>query len=665
LGLPSRVARFAEFELDSGRYELRREDHVLKLEKIPMDLLTILVESNGQLVTRDQIIERIWGKDVFLDTEHGINTAIRKIRKVLGDDPDSPRFVQTVPGKGYRFIAATTTTTPSFGNGNHGFTTSDACDLPPAEIPGRDSLDETAAHRTARVESGSNPATSAVSARRAEPLPTIFKFALACALASALVVVTYAGWQRMRRISSPNSNHVMLAVLPFENLSGDPNQDYFSDGLTEEIITQLGALNPDQLGVIARTTSMAYKGTSKSVQQIARELGVDYILESSVRRDDDHVRISVQLIRTGDQVHTWARDYDRQLSHSIALQDEVARAVAEQIKIKLSPTSADISRSRPLDPEANEAYLRGRYFGNQFTIDGYRKAIAYFQQAIDRDPNFAEAYSGLADSHYFLVVTDAMSPQDGESKALDAARQAVALDEGRAESHSALGSVMLGLRDWPQAEVEFKRAIELDPSYSTEHRLYAALLTTLKRHEEAREQIRKAMLSDPLSLPNNAEVVRALYYARDYDQAVAAGERALQLNPDYYRTHFWLARVYAQQRRYQQAVAEAEKVLKAMPESNVGLTELAYSLAAGGRAPEARKILRRLEEKSRRNFVPAYNMAVIHVALHENNIALRYLQKAYEERDWALMVLAVEPRLDPLRSSPAFQDLLQRIKLPS
>jgi len=456
----------------------------------------------------------------------------------------------------------------------------------------------------------------------------------------------------------------MLAVLPFENFSGNPNEDYFSDGLTEEIITQLGALSPDQLGVIARTTSMAYKRTSKSTQQISRELGVDYILESSIRRDEDQVRITAQLIRTADQVHVWAHSCDRHISHSIALQEEVARAVAEQIRIKLSPAYKGPSSPIPVDPQANEAYLRGRYFGNQFTVVGYGKAITYFQQAIDRQASFAEAYSGLADSYYFLVVTDAMSPRVGESKAQDAAHQAVALGEGLAESHNAMGSVMLGLWDWSQAETEFKRAIELNPSYSTEHRLYAALLVTLRRHEEAWEQINQAMRLDPLSLPNNAEVVRTLYYARDYDRAVEHGQKALQLNPDYYRTHFWLARVYAQKGLYEEAVAESKKVLQAMPDSTAGLTELAYSLAAGGRQPEARGILQRLKEKSKHDWVPAYNLAVIHVALNEKETALHFLQKAYQERDWAMMVLAVEPRLDPVRSNSNFQELLGKCRLP-
>ena len=261
-------------------------------------------------------------------------------------------------------------------------------------------------------------------------------------------------------------------------------------------------------------------------------------------------------------------------------------AVAEQIRIKLNPAYSGPPSPRPLDPQANEAYLRGRYFGNQFTVAGYGKAIAYFQQAIDRQSSFAEAYSGLADSYYFLVVTDALSPQDGVSKAHDAARQAVALGGGLAESHNAMGSVMLGLWDWSQAEAELRRAIELNPSYSTEHRVYAALLATLRRHDEAWEQINQAMRLDPLSLPNNAEVVRTLYYARDYDRAIQQSQKALQLNPDYYRTHFWLARVYAQKKLYAEAIAESHKVLQAMPDSTVGLTELAYSLAAASRQPD-------------------------------------------------------------------------------
>ncbi len=633
---PLEVVRFGPYEIRLRTQELFKGGSRLRLAPQAFQVLRMLLEQPGELVTREELHQALWSADTFVDFDHGLNNAIKRIRDVLNDSVDAPLYIETLPRLGYRFIGQITE------NGN----------------------------RSASVAADPTSPVKAPNSFNSRPLlllsqwPRFSTLALVIPLTLLVAFVGYLGWRRAHTVRSSNSGHVMLAVLPFENLSGNPNEDYFSDGLTEEIITQLGALSPDQLGVIARTTSMAYKRTSKSAQQIARELGVDYILESSIRRDEDQVRITAQLIRTADQVHVWAHSYDRHISRSIALQEEVARAVAEQIRIKLSPAYNGHSSPQPLDPQANEAYLRGRYFGNQFTVVGYGKAITYFQQAIDRQASFAEAYSGLADSYYFLVVTDAMSPRDGESKAQDAAHQAVALGEGLAESHNAVGSVMLGLWDWSQAETEFKRAIELNPSYSTEHRLYAALLVTLRRHEEAWEQINQAMRLDPLSLPNNAEVVRTLYYARDYDRAVEHGQKALQLNPDYYRTHFWLARVYAQKGLYEEAIAESKKVLQAMPDSTAGLTELAYSLAAGGRQPEARRILQRLKEKSKHDWVPAYNLAVIHVALNEKETALHYLQKAYQERDWAMMVLAVEPRLDPVRSNSNFQELLGKCRLP-
>jgi TolB-like protein/DNA-binding winged helix-turn-helix (wHTH) protein/Flp pilus assembly protein TadD len=626
------LIRFGPYAADLRSRELYKSGIKLKLRDQSFQVLVMLLEHPGEVVTREQLRQKLWPDETFVDFDHGLNAAVERLRRCLGDSAATPAFIETLSRRGYRFIGALDSSQP-------------------------ESLPELL--KGAPKEFPKDPETA---------VPANFRrtiFLISTVVLATLVLLFFVGarWRQSRGAGMQSVHQAMLAVLPFENLSGDPNEDYFSDGLTEELITQLGALSPDQLGVIARTTSMAYKRTSKSVQQIAGELGVDYILESSVRRDGNQMRISVQLIRTRDQVHVWADSYDRQISHSIALQEEVAKAVAKQIKIKLGPAPTGPSSPRALDQQANEAYLRGRYFQNQFTVVGFGKAINYFQQAIDRDPSFAEAYSGLAESYNFLVVTDAMSTQDGESKALGAARQAVALGEGRAESHSALGNVMVGLWNWSQAEAELKRAIELNPSYSTEHRIYAALLVTLKRHEEAWEQINEAMRLDPLSMPNNAEVVRTLYYARDYDRAIEQATKVFQLDPDYYRTHFWLARVYAQKRMSEEAIAESEKVLQAMPDSSVGLTELAYSLAAGGRRPEARRILQHLEEKSKRDFVPAYNFAVVHLALDEQDRALYFLQRAYKERDWALMVLAVEPRLDSLRSDPRFQELVRKAGL--
>jgi TolB-like protein/DNA-binding winged helix-turn-helix (wHTH) protein len=627
--VPASLIQFDEFSLDCDRYELLRSGRPVKLERIPMELLILLATRDGNLVTRHEIIERLWGKDVFVDTEHGINTAIRKLRLVLRDDPEKPRFVQTVTGKGYRFVAEKR-------NGNR----------PVLELP--------------KVEVASPVHAPDLSSFPSKKSQNALPVALACIL--MLGILAYLGWRVLHPLGTP-SEHIMLAVLPFQNLSGDPGQEYFSDGLTEEIITQLGSLSPERLGVISRTSSMAYKHTSKSVQQIGRELGVDYVLESSVRRDGDQVRITAQLIRTRDQVHLWAQNYDRHIGGSIALQGEVARAVADQIEVKLSPAYANRPKASHRDEQTTEAYLRGRYFENHFTPEGYRKAISYFQLAIAGDSTFAEAYAGIADSYHFLVVTDTVSPSEGTPKAIEAARQAVVLGDDLAESHNAMANALTGQFDLAGSEKESIRATSLNPSYSNAHRIYAALLAAERRHAEAWQQISEAMRTDLLSPPNNAEVVRTLYYARDYDGAIREAQKAMQLDPGYYRTHFWLGRVYAQKRMYKEAIAEAEIVLKATPDSNLGLTEMAYSLAASGRQSEARNVLRRLEERRKSAFVPAYNLAVIHTALEENAVALEYLQQAYDENDWALFVFAVEPRLDPLRDEIRFQELAKKLAL--
>lgn len=632
-----RILRFGTFEADMRAGELRKQGLKVRLQDQPFQILVMLLEQPGELVTRQEIHQKLWPADTFVDFDHGLNNAINRLREALGDSAATPWFIETVPKKGYRFIGQVTGDEPP---AEAEYQPAEGTPLAkPVPIPGN--IEEESKAR-----------------------PRFLVTILVGCFALALALVAFLGWRRIRAGPPPGLGYVMLAVLPFQNLSGDPSQDYFSDGLTEEMIAQLGALSPDQLGVIARTTTMTYKHSSKSVQQIGSELGVGYVLESSVRRDGDQVRISVQLIRVHDQVHLWTHSYDRHISHSIELQEEVAQAVAEQIEVKLSPAYRGRTNSHPLDAEANEAYLRGRYFWNQFTPEGYRKAITYFEKAIERDPNFAEAYSGLADSYHFLVVTDSMPTSDGNPKGLEAARRAVSLGGNLAESHASL-AVALGRSEWNwfDAENELKRAIALNPSYSMAHRIYAAHLGTVGRHHEAWQQINEAMRLDPLSLPNNAEVVRTLYYARNYDLAVEQGQKAMQLDPNYARTQFWLGRVYSQKGMHREAIAASEKLLAAMPDSTLGLTEMAYSLAVAGRRTEARQILRRLEERSMTAFVPAYNLAVIHIALNDEETAMRYMQQAYENRDWAMVVLAVEPRLDPLRRDARFQEILAKLNL--
>lgn len=404
---------------------------------------------------------------------------------------------------------------------------------------------------------------------------------------------------------------------------------------------------------------MMYKHTTKDVGQIGRELGVDYVLESSVRRDGDEVRITVQLVLVKNQAHVWANSYDREVRHSIVVQEEVARAVAQQIKVKLANNSAG---QRPLNPAANDAYLQGRYSWNLFTENGFRQAASYFEQAVAIDPKFTSAYAGLSDSYAFLVITNAIAPREGWPKAREAAQRAVEVDGTSSDARLSLAHFRMHMWDWKDSDFEFKQAIALDPSNASAHRWYAAYLVSVGRHKEALEEIKQAHRLDPLSLTNNAEVVRTLYYGRQYEQAIDEARKAELLDPEFPRTHFWLGRVYAQMGKYSEAIAEAERAGPSL-DSTLRVTEMAYACARAGKSDEAHAFLRELEERAKRAYVPAYDLAIVHLALGEKDAALQWLEKAYTEHDWALMVLMVEPRLDPLRSEPRFQELLHKVGL--
>lgn len=432
------VAKFGDgLELDRNAYELRRAGRALKLERIPLDILFLLVERNGQLVSREDIIAKIWGKDVFVDTDSSINGAIRKIRQVLRDDPENPVFVQTVTGKGYRFIAAVTET----------------------EVPAREGDAKKLESSNTGAQEGSRPRTTVQERRVFSP-----SWAWGASAAALLVVVVLAGgiYRFLARTglrSEVVQGRVMLAVLPFANLSNDAEQEYFSDGLTEETITDLGELNPERLGVIARTSAAAYKHTDKTIAQIGRELGVDYILEGSVRREGGVARVSAQLIRVKDQVHLWAHNYDRETGGLLALQSELGRAIAQQVQVKLAPPYGGRSTNNYApNPEAYELYLKGRFYLNQRTYPEIDKSTEYFQRCIGKDPGFALGYAGLANSYLANAIR---SPQQFEPKAKAAAARALELDGDLAEAHGALGAEKADFEyDWSGAEQEFKRALE-------------------------------------------------------------------------------------------------------------------------------------------------------------------------------------------------------------
>jgi len=459
----------------------------------------------------------------------------------------------------------------------------------------------------------------------------------------------------------------MVAVLPFQNLTGDASQDYLSDGLTEEMITQLGNLDPEHLGVIARTSVMQYKNKQVPLDQIGRELQIQYVLEGSVRRESDRVRITAQLIRMKDQSHVWAREYDREVVHLLALQGEVAGEVTAEIHRTLggSALARQVSpaSSSPENYEAYELYLKGQYFFNQRSVAGFDQAIDYFQQATTKDPHYARAYAGLADC-YALVGGYSERPQtDLMPKARAAAQRAVELDGNLAEAHTALALIVQNYDwDWKTAEQEFRRAIELNPNYATAHQWYAEHLTWLGRFEEALRESERARQLDPLSLIIAADNGATLYYSRQYDRAIAKFRSVRELDPTFPRTGVIRA-AYVQKGLFNDAVEEIEKWRSVYGDQAWTWSDLAYVYGRSGQQSQATYALQKLLEWDQRKPVDPGIVALGYVGVGDKDQAFAYLEKAYTQHSITLVVLKVEPRFDPLRADPRYQDLLRRVRL--
>jgi TolB-like protein/DNA-binding winged helix-turn-helix (wHTH) protein/Tfp pilus assembly protein PilF len=637
------VFQFGEnFILDQATAGLRRADRTLRLERIPSEILLLLVMHRGEVVSRDQIVEAVWGKGVFLDTDNSINGAIRKIRQVLKDDPEEPQFVQTITGKGYRFIA------------------------PVVEIGPGSAVTGVAANANASSQislpANSDTQSDASSSRG------WWRFGL---LAVVLLSIVAAGihWLDLRgRAASPNPGaRSMLAVLPFENFTGDPGQDYFSDGLTEEMISQLGNLDPAHLGVIARTSVMRYKHTQESLPQIGTDLGVQYVIEGSVRRDSERVRITAQLIQVKDQTHLWAREYDRDLGHLLELQEEISREVADEIEVSLGgrrPTEA----ARPVSLgtksyEAYDLYLKGRFFWNKRTTEGFRQAADYFQEAIEKDPNYGRAYAGLADT-FSLMSAWYLGPQkELMSKARAAAMRALELDESLAEAHASLALIEENYDyDWPGAEKEFRRAIELDPQYATAHQWYAEFLSWQGRFEEAFAESERARQLDPLSPIIASDHASLLYYSRQYERAVKQYRSALELDPNFNHARGMMVPVNLQLGRYDEAIEGIEH----WEDRDHSAWAWAWEAAVYGRwgyAEEARRALARLDRMTGSQVYRTATLLVAYAGMGERERVIELLQTAYEEHSNVVVQIKVDPMYDGLRSDPRFVSLLRSVKL--
>jgi TolB-like protein/DNA-binding winged helix-turn-helix (wHTH) protein/Tfp pilus assembly protein PilF len=617
-GQASRVLRFGNFEVDLRAGELYRQGRQVKLQEQPFQVLAMLLERPGEVVTRQEVQERLWTEDTFVDFDHSLNVAIKKVRDALGDSADSPRFIQTVARRGYRFIA-------------------------PVEDEGRPSTPRTDRFRRRQVW-------------------LVLSFLVATCLA-----VGYVAWDQFRPPLRQEADKIMLVVLPFENFTGDPEQEYFSDGLTEEMITELGRLHPERLGVIARTSSMHYKNTEKRADQIGEELGVDYVLEGSVRQDSERVRITAQLIQVGDQTHLWARSYDRHRGEILALQRDVARAIVEEIEIKLTPEQElHLAGQVTVNQEAYENYLKGLYFWNKVTPDALRKSVDHFRQAIAQDPSYALPYAGLSAAYAVMGYQNMLPPHDAYKEAKMATVKALELDETAEPAHAQLGFIALFYEhDWARAERAFQRAIALNPSAPNAHKGEAYVHVTQGRFEQALAAIERARKLDPLSALTNADVGYILYLAREYDQAAEQLQETLAWEPNFGYAHMCLALVYAAKGLYREALTE-EVIgwrLASVETDIVEAVERDFE-ESGWRGMWQGRLKYMLKMKSEGGRVPAAHLAEIYIRLDDKDNALAWLERAIQERNHQVAFLAVDPKFDPLRSDPRFQDILWRLNLP-
>jgi len=631
--------RFAVFELDLQTGELTKRGRRVRLQELPFRLLAMLLEKPGQLVTREELRARLWPQ-TFVDFDHGLNKAISKIRVALGDSADNPRFVETVAGRGYRFLADVTIVQDTI--------VQDKCsgavgtDLVAREDP-----------RHLRLVDVGVPA-------KWSPRPRAWMlYGTGFALAIAIALLWFVNpWGR----SSPQIRS--LAVLPLENLSGDASQDYFADGMTEELITDLGQISA--LRVISRTSAMTYKKSRKPLTDITRELRVDAVVEGSVLRSGDRVRITAQLIQAPLDKHIWAKSYEGDLRDTLSLQSSVARDIAEQIRATLDRREkATLEKLKPVKPEAYEAYLKGRYFWNKRTSEGLKKAIEYFSQAIETDPTYAEAYSGLADAYALSGDWEygLLAPRDAFPLARAAATEALALDDSLGEAHTSLAFALdLYGWEWEAAGKEYELAIKLSPSYATLHLWYAWHLMVIGRTNEGIVELRKAETLDPLSLIISADLADALCIAHLYDESVQQSKKALELDPNFAIGHYELGQALEQKQMHDEAIAEFQSAIKIAGHSGAFDSNLAYAYASSGRQEEAAKMVGDLEAKHEQNPTTDANIALVYVGLGNQDQAMIWLNRAYEARFNPSILL--RPAFDPLRSNAQFRDLRRRIGLP-
>ncbi|HEY4053476.1 MAG TPA: winged helix-turn-helix domain-containing protein [Terriglobales bacterium] len=633
----AQIFHFGDFTLDQSRYRLQRGERILRLERQPMELLFLLVERRGELVRREEVADRLWGTTVFVDIDQSINTAVRKVRMVLRDDPDKPHFIETVVGKGYRFAA-------------------------PVMINGKPTASATTMPQPAQAGQSATIAAAPV-------LPSRRRLSLSIVLAgtAAVIAIMASSWLAVHVRNSRSSVRPpirSLVVLPLKNLSGDSGQEYLADGMTEALVSRLSGIH--DLRVISRTSSMRLKNSDLSVPEIAKALQVDVVVEGSVIREGNRIRVTAQLIRGPTDEHFWSQTYDRELPDVLALQSDVAQAIARKVEVTVSGKEEQrLAASHSVSPEAYESYLKGRsaLANNNNTKAEIRKSILYFEEAITKDPGFAAAYAGLAQAHSVLgSIMVGGDPNRERPQVTSAALKALELDPNLAEAHLLLAITEQQEWRWAQAEVEYRQVLELSPNDSGG---YAGLGEWLLCHGRTDEALASAERARELDLFGSTtwDIAWILFHSRRYDDAIHELRGSLAVRPSNAHTLWLLGFTLVEKGQPNEAIPLLEKAAVLADRSSGFIDVLGAAYARAGHRSDALRILAELKRRKQHGYVAAASFVIVYLGLGENEKAFAWLGKAYKERSNMLKFVKVHPLFDPLRGDPRFVDLLHGVGL--
>jgi TolB-like protein/DNA-binding winged helix-turn-helix (wHTH) protein/Tfp pilus assembly protein PilF len=645
-----RIARFGIFEVDLENRGLTKSGFRIRLQDQPFQVLALLLERQGLVVSRDELKDRLWASDTFVAFDDGLNTAIKKLRTALNDSADNPRFVETVPRMGYRFIAPVTITDEMDAVPN------------PATPSGAEHSTVPLIGSVNGQADGATPALPSA-AVQGDPRKSAhpFRWAIAVAILSVVTVLAFKIGTKPNSAAGTHADFQAIAVLPLQNMSSDPAQEYVADGMTDEIITDLAKLAGPK--VISRTSAMQYKGTHKSIPVIARELNVDTLVEGSVERSGDRMRVRVQLIQASTDHHLWAESYDRQLSDVLRLEADVAQDIAQQIQLHLTQQQQrDLASRQPLNPQAFQDYLQGRHYWAMRTDESLTTAMEYFNRAIQEDPRDARSYAGLAHCYIVLPMLTQARQIETQQKARDVARKALSLDDSLPEAHLAIAELEF-YQNWnfTGAEKEFRRTLELNPNYATAHQWYGEFLSVLGRHPEAIAQVEAALALDPLSAIVHHQAGQSFQQARQYDRAIQEYERALKLNPDLYVSYEALYWAYRRQGKFEaaiQAMQGASPYWRPDQGMSALIAQLAPAYAKGGKEG----FLRQSVEMHKRFRDAAVYQARDYADLGDREHALQELERAIKNRDEIVLWIPIDTEFDPLRAEPRFKNLISYIQ---